>query len=54
MITIKKITLQITQVTEGNDRISLAKGGINQQGETARDDTQVTQQTIHVFTVPEL
>ena len=29
-------------------------GNFNQQGEIARGDTQVTQQTIHVFTVPEL
>ena len=29
-------------------------GNLNQQGEVARSDTQVTQQTIHVFAVPEL
>ncbi len=29
-------------------------GHINQQGEVARGDTQVAQQTIHVFAVPEL
>jgi len=29
-------------------------GNLNQQGEVAGSDTQVTQQTIHVFAVPEL
>ena len=29
-------------------------GYVNQQGEVAGDDTQVTQQTIHLFAVPEL
>lgn len=29
-------------------------GNINQQGQAARGDSQVTQQTIHVFAVPEL
>ena len=29
-------------------------GNLNQQGEVARGDTQVAQQTIHVFAVPEL
>jgi len=28
-------------------------GHFNQQGEVARSDTQVAQQTIHVFAVPE-
>jgi len=27
-------------------------GNLNQQGEVARGDTQVAQQTIHVFAVP--
>jgi hypothetical protein len=29
-------------------------GNFNQQGQAARGDSQVTQQTIHVFAVPEL
>ena len=29
-------------------------GNLNQQGEVAGSDTQVAQQTIHVFAVPEL
>jgi hypothetical protein len=29
-------------------------GHVNQQGEVARSDTKVAQQTIHVFAVPEL
>jgi hypothetical protein len=29
-------------------------GNLNQQGEVARSDTQIAQQTIHVFAVPEL
>ena len=29
-------------------------GNLNQQGEVARGDSQVAQQTIHVFAVPEL
>ena len=29
-------------------------GNLNQQGEVARGDSQVTQQTVHVFAVPEL
>jgi len=29
-------------------------GHVNQQGEVARGDSQIAQQTIHVFAVPEL
>jgi hypothetical protein len=29
-------------------------GHVNQQGEVAGSDTQIAQQTIHVFAVPEL
>jgi len=29
-------------------------GNLNQQGEVAGSDTQIAQQTIHVFAVPEL
>jgi hypothetical protein len=29
-------------------------GHVNQQGETARGNPQVAQQTVHVFAVPEL
>ncbi len=29
-------------------------GNLNQQGEVARGDSQIAQQTIHVFAVPEL
>ncbi len=29
-------------------------GNLNQQGEAARGNPQVTQQTVHVFAVPEL
>jgi hypothetical protein len=29
-------------------------GNLNQQGQTARGNPQVTQQTVHVFAVPEL
>lgn len=29
-------------------------GNFNQQGEVARGDSQITQQTVHVFAVPEL
>ena len=29
-------------------------GNLNQQGEVAGSDTQVAQQTIHVFAIPEL
>jgi len=29
-------------------------GHVNQQGEAARSDSQVAQQTVHVFAVPEL
>ena len=29
-------------------------GNLNQQGEVARGDPQVAQQTVHVFAVPEL
>ena len=36
-----------------NSQIGGEIGYINQQGEAAGDDSQVTQQTVHVFTVPE-
>jgi hypothetical protein len=29
-------------------------GNLNQQGEVVRSDSQIAQQTIHVFAVPEL
>jgi hypothetical protein len=29
-------------------------GNLNQQGQTARGDPQIAQQTVHVFAVPEL
>jgi hypothetical protein len=29
-------------------------GNLNQQGQTARGNSQVAQQTVHVFAVPEL
>jgi len=37
-----------------NSQINRKVWNVHQQGETAGGDTQVTQQTIHVFTVPEL
>ena len=37
-----------------SSQIGRESGYINQQGEAAGDDSQVTQQTVHVFTVPEL
>ena len=37
-----------------NSQIGGESGHINQQGEAAGDDSQVTQQTVHVFAAPEL
>ena len=37
-----------------NSQVGGEIGHIHQQGEVAGLDSQVTQQTVHVFTVPEL
>ena len=37
-----------------NSQVGGESGHLNQQGETAGLDPQVTQQTVHLFTVPEL
>ena len=37
-----------------NSQVGGESGHLNQQGEAAGLDSQVTQQTVHVFAVPEL